>query len=373
MGQAKTILRQLQGHLRRDEFHAIVRRHRGDWHVHFVDCWSHFLCLFWAQLTGRVSLRDIEAEAQAHQKVLGPLGMRSAQRSTVARANRQRPWPIMAEACDRMLARCVHVAKDHRFHCPHPLYSLDLTVIDLCQTVFPWAHFRRAKAGIKAHVLWDHRHAVPTLLNVTPANERELKTARALSLSAGAILCCDAGYLDFAWFWTLAEQGISVITRPWINWTYAVVERRAHADQPGVTSDQLVRLTGPLSQQKYPGFLRRVRYVDPDTKQVWIVMTTNFELPAATVMALYRRRWDIEEFFRWIKKNLKIRAFWGTSYNAVMWQLFTAFYLYLLLAYLKEKMKLGWSLFQIQRRLKAYLYTTTNLHHLLAVKSYTAT
>jgi len=372
MGKAKTIWRQLQAPLSRAEFQAIVRAHRGDWHVHFVDCWSHFLCLLWAQLTGRVSLRDIEEEAEAHWDELAACGVQSAERSTVSRANRQRPFQIVAAFCDALLARYGRVT-GRAFHCAHPLYSIDATVIDLCQALFPWAFFRRAKAGIKAHVLWDHRRAVPTLLNVTPAHEREFRTARRLTLPPGSILCCDAGYLDFDWFRQLGERGITVITRPRVDWTYALVERRGCAGQEGVTSDHMVRLTGPLSRQKYPGLLRRVRSVDPQTKQAWIVMTTNLDLPAATVVALYRKRWEIEEFFRWIKKNLQIQAFWGTSYNAVMWQLFTAFALYLLLAYLKEQMKLGWSLFQIQRKLRAYAYTRLSLQKLLAVKSHTAT
>jgi hypothetical protein len=369
MWQAKTVFRQMQARVPRAAFQAAVRAHRGDWHVQAVDCWSHFHCLLWAHLSGCTSLREIEVEADAQ----GPLPeIQSAKRSTVARANRRRPWQVAAAVCDQLHDACVR-RHGPRFRCPHPLYSIDGTVVDLCQQLFPWAPFRKHKAGLKAHVLWDHRHGLPTLLNVTPAREREFQTARRLSLPPGSLLCCDGGYIDFALFHDLRQRGIHVFTRPHANWTYVVVERRPCRDQKNVTSDQIVRLTGPHSRQKYPGLLRRVRAIDAQTQHPWVVLTTDLELPAATVIALYHRRWEIEEFFRFLKRTLHIKAFWGTSYNAVMWQLFTAFALYLLLVYLQGTYDWNGSLFELRRWLRAYAATPISLRRLLAVKARTAT
>jgi hypothetical protein len=368
MGQAKTVLGQLQALLPRAAWARIVREQRGDWHVHRVGCWSLLTSLIWAQLTQRDSLRDIEVGCEAHGLLLQSLGIASGKRSTLARALRQRPWLIAAgfyHALTQRAARTVPV--------PARLFSLDVTVIDLCKTAFPWAVFKQGKAGIKLHVLWDHPRRLPTLLNVTPANQREFQTARTLHLPSGSILCCDRGYVDFAWFHRLQERGITVITQGRANWTYTVCERRSCRDQIGVTSDQMVRLTGALSRRKYPGLLRRIRFVDPETKSVWVVMTTNLGLPAATLVALYRRRWDIELFFKWIKRNLKIHTFYGTTYNAVLWQIYAALCVYVLLALLKQWLKLSWSLFRISRAVKEHLLTAIDLQALLAVKSHTAT
>ena len=368
MWQTKTIFRQLQAWLSHPAFERLVAGQQGDWHVHRVSCWSLFLTLLWAQWTGRDSLRDIEAGVDAHGSALAGAGLVSGKRSTIARALHQRPWSIVAGFCLQLASQATATLR-----IPPQLYSLDATVIDLCLRVFPWAHFRRHKGGIKLHVLWDHQRGVPTLLNLTAANQREFETARTLQLPHGSILCCDRGYLDFAWFRDLSERGVAVITLARAGWTYRVLERRPCTDQVGVTSDQIVVLTGPLSRQKHPGPLRRIRYVDPLTHNVWVILTTHRELPAASVVTLYRQRWQIELFFKWIKRNLKIKAFYGTDYNAVMWQIYAALALYILLALLKQRLRLTWSLFQLQRRLRDHLQTTVPLAELLIAKTGAAT
>jgi len=368
MWQGTTVLSQVQAALPRRLFAGIVAHHRGDRHVHFVDCWSHFSCLLWAQLTERVSLRDIEAGVAAKAKVLSRLGLASGRRSTVARANAHRPWQIAAEFCSALTSSLSAQLPSQRLPVTCPLYSIDGTIIELCKAVFHWAPFKQGKAGLKLHVLWDHRRAVPHLLNVTAAREREFKTARQLLLPRGSILCGDGGYLDFAWFRQLWERGITIITRPKCNWTYRIMKRQPVDRKRGIIADQWVQLTGQLSRQKYPEALRRIRYVDPETKQEWIVMTTNLDLPAETVVALYRKRWEIELFFKWIKRNLRVLRFWGTSYNAVMWQLYAALCLYILFAFFKAKAAAGLSLFRIHRLLKEHLYDQSPLLDLISLK-----
>jgi hypothetical protein len=368
MWQGTTVFSQVQAALPRRLFAGIVARHRGDRHVHYVDCWSHFSCLLWAQMTDRVSLRDIESGVAAKAKVLSRLGLASGRRSTVARANARRPWLIAAEFCTVLTATLSAQLPSRRLPVKHPLYSIDTTVIELCKTLFPWARHQQGKSGIELHVLWDHRHAVPHLLNMTPARERELATARTATLPAGSILCCDGGYWHFAWFSQLIAAGVNVITRPRCNWAYQIVERRSVERTSGVRLDHIVCLTRSESRRHGPPLLRRIRYVDPATKQEWIVMTTHLDLPAETIVALYRKRWEIELFFKWIKRNLRVLRFWGTSYNAVMWQLYAALCLYILFAYFKAKAAAGLSLFRIHRQLKEHLYEQHKLLDLIALK-----
>jgi hypothetical protein len=351
MWQGTTVISQVQALLPRGKFAALVTRYDGDKHVHFVDCWSHFWCLLWAQATGRVSLRDIEMGVAARGKILKALGVQSAARSTVARANRRRSVEIVSQFTAALAAHLSARLSPRQLGPRLPVFSIDSTVIELCQAVFPWALHQQAKAGIELHMLWDHQTALPRLLALTPARERELATARTLSLPAGSILCCDRGYLEFRWFGNLKLRGIEIITRAKSNWSYRIVQRRKVVRGSGVTSDYVVGLKDPEARRHGPPLLRRIRFVDVETQHEWIVMTTLLEMPAATVVALYRKRWEIELFFKWIKQNLKILRFWGTSRNAVLWQIYTALCLYIALAYLKAKARLGLSLFQIRRRL----------------------
>lgn len=368
MRQVTTVFAQVQAVLPKRCFAKIVARHRGNRHVHHVDCWSHFLCLLWAQMTGRASLRDIEVGVAAKSNVLSRLGLVSGRRSTVARANARRPWQIAAEFCSALTEILSEQLPSRRLPVKQPLYSVDTTVIDLCKTLFPWARHQQGKSGIELHVLWEHRRAVPHLLNMTPACERELKTARSLRLAKGSLLCCDGGYLNFAWFAQLKAAGVDVITRPRCNWACRIVERRPVKRESGVRSDHIVCLTRPESRRHGPPLLRRIRYVDPATRQEWIVMTTHLDLSAETIVELYRKRWEIELFFKWIKRNLRVIRFWGTSYNAVMWQLYAALCLYILFAFFKAKAAAGLSLFRIHRRLKEYLYDRRSLTDLLNQK-----
>lgn len=361
MMKGNTLFGQIQAFIPRGIFREIVTRYRGNHKVHFVDCWSHFLCLLWAQLTHRTSLRDIEMTATPRQAFLKQFGFVSSRRCSVARANARRPWQVAQALFECLLMRCQSSAPGHGFRFKNPLYSLDATVIDLCLSLFDWAHFRSTKGGLKLHVLLDHRGRLPTFVQVTEARLHEIRVARTLRLPTGSILCFDRAYLDFTWFWHLTQQGVSLVTRLKSNARFKVVERRKACRRQGVMSDHIVRLTGFYSSQDYPGVLRRIRYVDATTGKVYVFLTTNMTLAATTIAQIYKARWQIEIFFKWIKQNLKIKTFYGTSKNAVLWQIFTALCLYLLLAYFKFKLRSTWSLRKIHRLLADYLYESVNL------------
>ena len=290
MAKYTSVLHQLLRHVPRDEFRAIVERHQGDKGVRKLSCWGQFVALFFGQLTGQHSLRDLITTLDAGRKKLQQVGLGAVSRSTLADANRKRPQEIFGELFGCLYQRCRRQAPGQRFGFRHRVYSLDATVIDLCLKVFDWAKFRKRKGAIKLHLILDHGGHIPSFCVMTPGREHEIEVARGQRYEPDSILSFDRAYVDYHWFDQLHRQGVYFVTRQKRNARYRVLERRSVVPQPGVTSDQVIRLTGKAAQCLSTP-LRRIGYRDPETRQFYVFLTNLFHLTAAEVAAIYKARW----------------------------------------------------------------------------------
>lgn len=326
--------------------------------------WSQFVSLGLAQLAGRVSLRDVVSNLNAQARKLYHLGCADVNRSSLARINEQQPHELYEALFGKLLARCQALAPKHRFRFKNKLYSLDASTIDLCLSVFPWAKFRTTKGAIKLHVGLDHAGYLPTFMQITDGKVHEVNMARTLNLPQGSLVVFDRGYTDYAWYNHLIDNKVYLVTRQKKNACYTVIERRPVPEKSGITSDQTIRLTGTKAEQ-CSAVLRRVGYRDPETGKRYVFLTNAFHLAANTIAAIYKERWQIELFFKWIKQNLKIKSFLGTSRNAVLTQIWVAMCMYLLLAYITFMSKLGLGMQQILRLLQLNLFERRDLQGLL--------
>jgi putative transposase len=319
--------------------------------------WSQLVHLLSMQLTARASLRDGVASLKARIKSLYHLGVKPVARSTFADANSQRPASFFAALFAMMYRRCQPRAPKHKFKFKNKLFSLDATVVSLCLSLFPWARFRRTKGGIKLHTLLDHDGYLPAFVAISPAGEHEVRKARSLSLPKGSIVVEDLGYTDYAWYAQLTAQKIFFVTRQKRNARYEVVEHRKVNKNQGLLSDQTIRLTGAQAQE-CPVALRRIAYRDAASGRRYVFLSNHFKLAAKTIADIYKERWQIEIFFRFIKQNLKIKAFIGNSENAVLTQIYAALIVYLLLCYLKFMCNLNITLQNCIRILQLNLFRT---------------
>jgi putative transposase len=300
---------------------------------------------------------------KARLKSLYHLGVRPVARSTFADANNRRPASFFEALFAVLYRRCLPLAPRHKFKFKNKLYSLDATVVSLCLTLFPWASFRRTKAGIKLHTLLDHDGYLPAFVALTPAREHEVKKARTLNLPKGSIVVEDLGYTDYAWYGQLTAQNIFFVTRQKRNARYRVLERRPVKAALGLVSDETIRLTGAKARE-CPKPLRRIVYQDPATGKRYVFLTNHFRLVAKTIADIYQERWQIEIFFRFIKQNLKIKAFLGNSENAVLSQIYAALIVYLLLCYTKFLCNLSVTLQNFMRILQLNLFRTCPVQEL---------
>ena len=343
----KHVFAQLMQWVPHYHFHRLVRRYQGNYKVSSFTCWDQFLCMAFAQLTYRESLRDIEACLRSRPDLLYHLGIRgNVARSTLADANEQRDWRIYAELGNWLIARArkLYAQEDLGMDLEETLYALDSTTIDLCLTLFPWARFGRHQAAVKMHTLLDLRGAIPTFIRITRGKLHDVHFLDELLLEAGAFYVMDRGYLDYARLYRFVLENAFFVTRAKSN-----IDCRWAASRPvdratGLRADQTVYLQGTQATLDYPGPLRRISYYDVETNKHFVFLTNNFILPALTIAQIYKRRWQIELFFKWIKQNLRIKAFFGTSDNAVKTQLWIAVCVYVLVAIVKKELKLEPSL-----------------------------
>jgi putative transposase len=315
------------------------------------------------QLTARASLRDGISSLKARGKSLYHLGVKPVARSTFADANNQRPASFFEALFGLMYRRCQPLAPKHKFKFKNKLYSLDATVVSLCLSLFPWASFRRTKGGIKLHTLLDHDGYLPAFVAISPAREHEVQKARSLGLLKGSIVVEDLGYTDYAWYAQLTAQKIFFVTRQKRNARYKVLEQRQVNKNQGLLSDQTIRLTGARAQE-CPVSLRRIAYRDATTGRRFVFLTNHFKLAAKTIADIYKERWQIEIFFRFIKQNLKIKAFIGNSENAVLTQIYAALIVYLLLCYTKFLCNLSVTLQNFVRILQLNLFRNCSVQEL---------
>ncbi|NCF70044.1 MAG: IS4 family transposase [Chloroflexi bacterium] len=365
MAHCNTILSQIVKLVPRHEFEVLANRHHEGRAFRTASRWSQFVTMAMAQLAGRSSLRDIvdNISSQAHR--LYHLGSAKLSRSSLSRINEGKPYALYEALFGKLLSRCQGKAPGHDFRFKNPLYSLDATTIDLCLSVFPWADFRTTKGAIKLHVGLNHAGYLPEFVTVTDGKTHDVTVGRALRIPRGSIVAIDRGYNDYGWYNQLTEKGIFFVTRLKSNAHYRVISRRQVLKDKGVTSDQTIEFIGVQTSRKCPIPLRRIGYRDPETGKHYVFLTNHFKLSASTIANIYRSRWQIELFFKWIKQNLRIKSFVGTSKNAVLTQIWIALCVYLILAFIKFQSKLTKSMQQILRLLQLNLFEKRDLMALL--------
>lgn len=367
MHSGKLVFAQLMAHLPLTTFRRCVARYRGQYKVKSFSCLDQFLTLAFAQLTYRESLRDIEACLRAQAAKLYHMGIRGqVARNTLANANATRNWRMYADVAQHLIgiARGLYAEEPLDIELNETVYALDTTTIDLCLTLFPWAPFRKTKAAVKLHTLLDLRGNIPTFLHITDGKFHEVNVLDLLIPEAGAFYVMDRGFIDFERLGRLDTAGAFFVTRAKSNFRFTRLSAQAVDKAAGIICDQQVALTVFYSKQGYTKALRRIRYKDPDTGKRLVFLTNNFALPALTVCELYRLRWQVELFFKWIKQHLRIKSFYGTSENAVKTQIWIAVCVYVLVAIVRKRMKLEASMHELLQLLSLTLFEQTPLDQL---------
>jgi hypothetical protein len=332
------------------EFRQCVERYQGNYKLKSFSCWDQFLCMAFAQLTYRESLRDIEACLRAQQTKLYHLGIRGqVSRNTLAHANSVRDWRIYADFAQVLITRARALYVDDHFgvELAQTVYALDATTIDLCLALFPWAEFRKHKGAVKLHTLLDLRGNIPTVVIITHGKVHEVNILDQLSFEAGAFYVMDRAYLDFARLYKLQLASAFFVTRARKRFDCQRLYSQPVNRATGVICDQIVTLVSPVPRKGYPEKLRRIRYFDLQTQKRLVFLTNNFSLPPLTIAQLYRSRWQVELFFKWIKQHLRIKKFYGTSVNALKTQIWIAISVYVLVAIVKKELQLEGSLYRM--------------------------
>ena len=365
MAHNNTIFGQLLKLVPRHEFEHIAKTHHKGRQLRKTSRWSQFVAMCLGQLAGRHSLRDIESNMSAQSNRLYHLGANPIARSSLARLNENQPAALYQALFAKLYAHCQKLASGHRFRFKNKLYSLDASLIDLSLKIFPWAHYALGKSAMKLHLSLDHSGPIPNFAAITEGKVSDIEIARTLHYRKGSIVVFDKGYTDYKWFKALNNKGIFFVTRLRKNALWQVEERRAVDKSKGLTSDQTITLAGIKPKKIGMPKLRRIGYRDPETGKNYEFLTNNFDLCAQTIAEIYKERWQIELFFKWVKQNLKIKAFVGNSKNAILTQIWIALCTYLLLAYLKFSAKLGWSLQSMLRLLQLNLFMRRDLMALL--------
>ena len=350
MNIGKTLFAQLMDFLPWTTFTRIVERHGGDRYVKSLTCAEQFRVMAFAQLTYRESLRDIEVCLSAQSSKLYHMGFRQEiKRATLADANESRDWRIHEEFAQRLIvqARKLYIGDSFGIDLKNTAYALDSTTIDLCLSLFPWALFRTTKSAVKMHTLLDLRGNIPSFIHISDGKLGDVNVLDVLVLEAGAIYVMDRGYLDFSRLYTMHQAQAFFVTRAKSNTRLRRVYSAPVDRSAGIICDQTVALTGTTSSKDYPEHLRRIRFKDPETGRTLVFLTNSFVLSAATICALYKARWQVELFFKWIKQHLRIKKFYGNSENAVKSQIWIAVSVYVLVAIVKKRLNLDASLYTL--------------------------
>lgn len=362
MNQGSTVFGQLLDFVDYESFRRCVRRYEGDRGVRQLSCWEQFLAMAFAQLTHRESLRDIEVSLNAHRGKLYHSGFRCpVKRSTLADANEKRDWNIYADFAQTLIevAQPLYADTDLGFDLNGTVYAFDATTIDLCLTLFPWARFRRNKAGVKLHTLIDIQGSIPVFIHLTDATAGDSPVLDRLAMQPGSYLVLDRGYTDFERLYRLHESLIFFVIRAKSGLRFRRRVSHPVDKSTGIRSDQTILLSGRYTDKHYPVPLRRVSYYSAEMDRRLVFLTNDFLLPAVTVAAMYRHRWHIELFFKWVKQHLRIKRFFGTSPNSVKTQIWIAVAIYVLIAIVKKKLGLKHSLYTILQILSTTLFEKT--------------
>jgi IS4 transposase len=368
MHAGRMVFSQLMDFLPMHAFRACVQRYRGDYRLRTFFCMDQFYCMAFAQLTYRESLRDIVTCLRSFYPKLYHAGIHgTVSRTTLADANETRDWRIYADFAHVLIrkARALYVRDEFGVSLEQAAYVFDSTTIDLCLSLFPWAHFRRHKAAVKLHTLLDLRGSIPCFIHITDGKTADVTTLDDLPLEPGAIYVMDRGYIDFARLYAFTQGLASFVVRAKRNHDYMRQLSRPVNPSTGLRSDQTIALRGPKSSRLYPEPLRRITFFDEISGQRLILLTNNFTLPALTIAQLYKCRWDVETFFKWIKQHLRIKAFYGTSENAVKTQIWIAISVYVLVAIIKKELRIDRSLAEILQVLSLSLFEKEPIYQML--------
>lgn len=372
MAHKNTILKQVLDFMPRHEFDPITNEYHLGQKFRNFSHWGQLVSMTYGQLTKRVSYRDLIGTLQSQQNHLYHLGItHDITKSTLARVNAEQPAIIYEKLFESLLSRCQRMAPKHKFRFKNKLYSMDATVIDLCLAMFEWAEFRRAKGAVKLHVGLDHDGYLPTFIGITNGKVHEINWARKVTLPPGSISVFDLGYLDYGYWYSIEQRHSFFVSRSKTNTAFEIIWERpitAKEQAKGLIADQTIRLTSQKGKL-YQKSLRRVVYYDHKTEKTYVFLTNIIHLAALTIAAIYKERWQIELFFKWIKQNLRIKNFYGTSRNAVLTQIWIALCVYLILATMKFKSQAAASLQTIVRLLHVNLMEKTDLISILTGSS----
>jgi len=373
MYTGKTVFSQVMDYLPMYEFRKCVDRYNGNYHTSSFSCMDQYFCMAFAQLTYRESLRDIEACLRSRREKLYHLGIRGRiSRSTIAEANEKRDWRMYTDFCQIMIsqARCLYADEDFGVELKQIAYALDSTTIDLCLSLFPWASFRKHKAAIKMHTLLDLRGNIPSFIEITEGTRHDVNILDILVPEPGSFYIMDRAYLDFERLYVLTQLLSFFITRAKKNTRFRRIYSHPVDRSDGLQCDQTIMLVTPKSLAGYPEKLRRVKYFDTEREKQLVFLTNNFVLPALTIAQLYKCRWQIELFFKWIKQHLRIKAFYGTSDNAVKTQIWIAISTYILVAIIRKRLHLEQNLYTILQILSVTLFEKVPLNQLFENYNY---
>lgn len=375
MYYSSTIFGQLLNFLPKHKFNQFVGQHEADRYVKKMTSWSQFVILLYAQSTGKDSLREIETGFSAHEGCWSHLGIKSVARSSVSYANNNRSYEVFEKLFYTLLKQCHEVVSgDNQFKFKNPLYILDSSTISLCLNLFNWATYSKTKGAIKLHTILDSTTMLPVLINITEGKTNDIAAAKRIDtsmLEKGSILVFDRGYIDYKWWSELDERKITFVSRTKKSQNIFVIGQHKTELEKGILADEIVIFGSYGAIDRYEKSLRRIRYWDEEKQKKYEYLTNNFNLSAKQIADIYKDRWQIELFFKWIKQNLKIKTFLGTSKNAVMTQIWIAMIYYLLLSYIKFQTKFGKSLLELTRMIKEVLMFRRSLIDLLSLDART--
>lgn len=373
MFAGKLVFSQVMDFMPLHTFRRCVAKYQGDYKVRSFSCLDQYFCMAFAQLTYRESLRDIEVCLRSQNNKLYHMGIRSnVCRSTIADANEQRDWRIYADLAYALIATARDLYKTETFldDLDETVYALDSTTIDLCLSMFPWANFRKNKGAIKLHTLLDLRGNIPTFIHISDGKLHDVNALDLISMEPGAFYVMDRGYVDFERLFAVNQAAAFFVTRSKSNTKYRRIYSHPVDRSTGLICDQTIVLTGTTSKKDYPAQLRRVKFHDTETDKTLVFLSNNFSLPPLKIAHLYRCRWQVELFFKWIKQNLRIKTFYGTSENAVKSQIWIAVSVYVLVAIMKKSLYIPASLYTILQVLSVTIFEKTPIFQLLAERDY---
>ena len=365
MSHNNTAFHQLLKPLSRHEFEGLAKHHHSGQKLRSASRWDQFIGMAMSQLSGRQSLRDIQSNLEAQQDKLYHLGAKPIARSTLARLNKNQPAELYQALFYKLLNRCKQQPSNHKFRFKNPLYSLDASAINLSLKLFPWAAYRDDTASVKLSVGLNHGNMLPEFVALSDGNENDMVQGRQFDFPKGSMVAFDKGYVDYQWFKSLTDKGVSFVTRLRPKAVYTVLKRHPVNKSRGVISDQAIQLNSAHALKRGAPKLRRVGFRDQESGKIYMFLTNNFSLSAATIAAIYKDRWQVELFFKAIKQNLKIKTFVGLSRNAILTQIWIAMITYLLVAFARHSAKTGWTVQRIMRVIQLNLFERRALSEIL--------